>query len=199
MTNILNDTMSAAKNVMDAARENAGQAMSNAKGGAGHAVASTRSAFIDGIKAMSGLIATIRSLDGDDALGWVGLARRRNPLYSLGIFGAGLAVGAGVGLMLAPMSGAKLREMMLDQLRGPNAAKDLEKKVEGKVEDLAGKAEGTVKQAERKIEHKVEQAKEAVVHGVGAVVSAAETVADEVKMSAPRPRSTNGNNTRQPS
>jgi hypothetical protein len=144
MASILDDTMNVAKNAMDAARENAGHAMGTAKEGAGHAVASTRSAFLDAIHAVTGLVAMLRSLDGDDALGWIGLARRRGPLSTFAVFGAGMAVGTGVGMMLAPMSGKQLRGMILDQVRGAKgqaqaSMAEVEKKMETRVESLADK------------------------------------------------------------
>jgi hypothetical protein len=121
MASILDDTMSAAKIAMGAARENAGHAMETAKEGAGHAVASTRSTVLDTIHTMTGLIATLRSLDSDAALGWIGLARRRSPLTTFAVFSAGMAVGTGVGMVLAPMSGKELRGMILDRVRGAKA------------------------------------------------------------------------------
>jgi hypothetical protein len=148
MTRTLNDTMNAARSMMDSARENAGHAME----GAEHAVTSTRSAVFEGIRTVTGIIAMLRRLDGDDALGWIGLARRRSPLHTVAAFGAGMAVGAGVAMVLAPMSGRELRAMVLDQLREAKAkvskstadaattAQEAEKKVEAKVEGLVDKS-----------------------------------------------------------
>jgi gas vesicle protein len=156
MASILNDTMNAARFTMGTARENAGITMGLAKEGAEHAVASTRSAVLDGLRTVTGFIAMLRKIDGDDALGWIGLARRRSPLYSVAVFGAGMAVGAGVGMMLAPMSGQELRARILDQLRGAKgdateptvevattaqgAGGKVDKKVEAKVESSADKS-----------------------------------------------------------
>jgi hypothetical protein len=60
----------------------------------------------------------------EDALRLVGLARRRSPVALLvsaaGLLAAGAAIGAGIGLALAPSSGRQLREGMsgrLDQIR----------------------------------------------------------------------------------
>ncbi len=65
---------------------------------------------------------TLKNLDGDDVLGWVGLQGRRTALDallpSLGIFGVGLLVGAGVGLLLAPKSGQELREDLRTRIQG---------------------------------------------------------------------------------
>lgn len=143
MANILDDTMSAAKTAMDAARENAGHAMGAAREGAGHAVASTRSTLLDTLRVVTGLVATLRSLDGDDALGWIGLARRRSPIYTFAVFGAGMAVGTGVGMMMAPMSGKQLRGMILDQLRGAKG------EAQASMAEVATTAQETAKKVEK--------------------------------------------------
>lgn len=55
----------------------------------------------------------IRTFSVDGALGRVGLARRTSMMGSVTTFSAGVLVGAGSGLMLAPMSGSALRKQML--------------------------------------------------------------------------------------
>jgi hypothetical protein len=59
--------------------------------------------------------------DIDDVLELVGLARRRHMLLEgllpmMGLLAVGAAVGAGVGLMLAPSSGRRLRKEVGDKL-----------------------------------------------------------------------------------
>jgi gas vesicle protein len=189
MASMLNDTVSAAKNVMETAREGAEHAIDTARQGTEHAVSNTRSSLLEAVHAVTGLVTMLRSLDGDDALGWVGLSRRRGPLASIAIFGAGMVAGAGVGMLLAPMSGADLRKTLLgrandlkDDAKGSIdevAAKA--KDVEGKVEDLAGKAGDAVKKAEQKVETKVTAGAEAVKDAVAQKVDAAtSTVKDAV-------------------
>ena len=56
----------------------------------------------------------VRDMSGDDVLGYVGLQRKRSAfttyvLPGLGFFAAGLAAGAGIGLLFAPSSGRELR------------------------------------------------------------------------------------------
>jgi len=57
---------------------------------------------------------TLRNLDKDDVLGALGLQTRRSVaeyvLPVLGVFGAGLLVGVGVGMLAAPRSGRELRD-----------------------------------------------------------------------------------------
>ncbi len=56
----------------------------------------------------------IRSFSAEDILGALGLEKRRSPaekmLPMIGIFGAGLLVGAGVALLLSPKSGREVRD-----------------------------------------------------------------------------------------
>jgi hypothetical protein len=158
MSSIIDDTMSTAKNVVGSARENAENAMGAAKAGAEHAAAKSRSVFFDRVRAVTHLIAVVRSLGGDDVLGWIGLARRRSPLYTFAAFGAGIAVGAGVGMLLAPMAGKQLRGTILAQMRLAkvpiaqvettvhDTAKKVEKKVETKLERFADKVGNSARQ-----------------------------------------------------
>jgi gas vesicle protein len=150
MVRVLDDTMNATRSMIDSARENTAHAMESAREGAEHAVASTRSVVFDGFRAVADVIAMLRHLDGDQALGWVGLARRRSPLHTVALVTAGMAVGAAVGMLLAPMSGEKLRAMVLDQLRSATGqpaesrtevattAPAAEKQVEESLADRAG-------------------------------------------------------------
>lgn len=56
----------------------------------------------------------LSNLEKDDILKVFGVEERRSPmdvvLPALGLFGVGLLVGAGIGLMLAPKSGRELRD-----------------------------------------------------------------------------------------
>jgi len=65
------------------------------------------------MKSLHRLVEGLSDLDQDDLLEKVGLERRRGPtdylLPALGLLGAGLAVGCGLGMLLAPKSGRELR------------------------------------------------------------------------------------------
>lgn len=72
----------------------------------------------------------LKDLDKDDMLGVLGLETRRSAgdwvLPAVGFFGLGLLVGAGLGLMLAPKSGADLRGDLRTRLhRDGHSAGDL--------------------------------------------------------------------------
>jgi gas vesicle protein len=63
----------------------------------------------------------LRNLDKDDILDMLGLETKRSGTSfiagTLGTFGVGLLVGAGIALMLAPKPGRELRDDIRDKLR----------------------------------------------------------------------------------
>ena len=63
----------------------------------------------------------LRNLDKDDVLGLVGLESKHSTgaylAGTLGTFGVGLLVGAGIALLLAPKPGSELREDIRGKLR----------------------------------------------------------------------------------
>jgi gas vesicle protein len=63
----------------------------------------------------------LRNMDKDDLLGLIGLESKPSTgsylAGTLGTFGIGLLVGAGIALLLAPKPGAELREDIRDKLR----------------------------------------------------------------------------------
>ncbi len=63
----------------------------------------------------------LRKLDKDDVLGMIGLESKTSTgawlAGTLGTFGVGLLVGAGIALMLAPKAGIELRQDLRDKLR----------------------------------------------------------------------------------
>ncbi|WP_437585740.1 YtxH domain-containing protein [Sorangium sp. So ce1000] len=137
MTNRLNSAVGTAKGVVESAAAGAGVAATTAK-----------TTVFDVAKAVVGVAATVGALGFDDVLGWVGLSRKRSPLTALGLFGAGVAVGAGAALLLSPTSGEALRRELLTRLDGlkRQATRGVER-AERKVEDKVGAAVDAVKGA----------------------------------------------------
>jgi gas vesicle protein len=191
MSSTLNDTLSAAKQILASANteathavDSAKHAMGSAKDGADHAVASAKTTWLDGIKAVTGMVAMIRSLQADDALGWVGLSRRRSPIAAFGIFSAGLAVGAGAALLFAPMSGEETRRRIFGALAGvksdakstlDHAAAEVKSDVAAvgyKVESIATHAREAAIQAEHKVEDGAVALKDLATSKVDAAVQA---------------------------
>lgn len=124
MSKTLNEALATAKDVLESAEQGAShatraskQAIGSAQEGAQHAVASVRSRWWDGVNAVAALGTMLRSFRTDDALGWAGLQRRRSRVPSWGLFGAGIAVGAGIGVMFAPSSGVVTRQRIAARLR----------------------------------------------------------------------------------
>ena len=145
MTNRLNNAVGTAKGVVESAASGAGVAATTAK-----------TTVLDVAKAIVGVAATVGALGFDDVLGWVGLSRKRSPLTAIGLFGAGVAVGAGAALLLSPTSGEALRREILTRLDG-----------------LKRQATRGVEQAERKVQDKVGSAVDAVKGAVGSEASSA--------------------------
>lgn len=169
MSTLLNDTKDAAQSTMETAKE-----------GTMHAVSNARSTLLDGIHAVSGVVSILRGLQVSDALGWIGLSRRRGPFETIALFGAGVAVGTGIGMLFAPSSGADLRRSIFGKLQGvekdaeravgkagtdvKERVKDIEHKIENKAEDLAGKAKGALSNAENKADDYANKAKSAIMN-----------------------------------
>lgn len=171
MSSTLNDTIEAAKHVLASANDEAAHAVGtakhaigSAKDGAEHAAASARTTWFDGVKAVTGMVAMLRGLQADDALGWVGLSRRRSPVAAVGIFSAGVVLGAGAALLFAPMSGAETRRRLMSGFSGlkgdakttlDHAGAEVKSDVAAagkKIEDLASQAKHAVVEAEHKVE-----------------------------------------------
>lgn len=207
MSSTLNDTIKAAKHVLDSANDEAVHAvgtakqavssasdgakhvMGSARDGAEHAATSARTTWFDGIKAVTGMVSMLRGLQADDALGMVGLSRRRSPVAAMGIFSAGVVVGAGAALLFAPMSGTETRRRLMSAFSGLKGdakstidAVGAEVKadvdaVAHKVEDLASQAKDAVIAAEHKVEDGASALKNAASTKVDAAVQAAKSPA----------------------
>ena len=173
---LLYDTKETVGNAMDSAKSSMGNAVDSAK----HTVDSAKKgteraaslAFSDitsGIRAVTEIVAQIRRFGVDDALGWVGLARRR-PFQSFAFFGSGVLVGAGAAMLFAPMAGSDMRKALLTRLRG----------VEKDAEKVVDKVKDAVVNAEHKVEDAACKAKDAVVGAAKNVVEGAEDKVDDL-------------------
>jgi gas vesicle protein len=85
----------------------------------------------------------LKNMDKDDLLGLLGLESKSSTgawlAGTLGTFGVGLLVGAGIALMLAPKPGRELREDLRDRLRrAPNDASEAISSAVGRTETLGG-------------------------------------------------------------
>ena len=85
----------------------------------------------------------LKSMDKEDLLGMLGLESKTSTSAwlagTLGTFGIGMLVGAGIALMLAPKPGRELREDIRDRLRrAPNDASEAISSAVGRAENLSG-------------------------------------------------------------
>jgi gas vesicle protein len=88
-------------------------------------------------------LSDLRGLDRDDVLRMIGLQQRRSTGAAIaagaGLFSAGLLLGAGVALLLAPKPGSELRDDLRERLkRGSKDAEDVASSVLGREENNAG-------------------------------------------------------------
>ena len=213
MSITLNDTIEAAKSVLSAANTEASHAAGTAKhafgaakDGAEHAAASARTTWFDGLKAVTGIVAVMRGFQAEDALGWVGLTRRRSSLGTIALFGAGAMVGVGAAMLFAPVSGAEARRRIMkafDGLKG-DAQNTLEraeseaKAVAHKVEEMASHAKDAVIQAEHKVEDGAIALKDMAASKVDAAVHAVMDATSSAKSeSTTSPRTTSQETSKQ--
>ena len=92
-----------------------------------------RFSLMDGIKMVTGIITVIKAVTPvvkllrvatpPSVLSVFGLSRRRGKLASLAIFGVGLAVGIGAGLVLTPAKGFDLRRRLVVGTKKKNKTK----------------------------------------------------------------------------
>jgi|SwirhisoilCB1_FD_contig_101_1086550_length_1356_multi_6_in_0_out_0_4 gas vesicle protein len=85
----------------------------------------------------------LKNMDKDDLLGLLGLESKSSTgawlAGTMGTFGVGLLVGAGIALMLAPKPGRELREDLRERLRrAPNDASEAISSAVGRTETLGG-------------------------------------------------------------
>jgi hypothetical protein len=85
----------------------------------------------------------LRDVDADDVLRFIGLQRRRSVggyvATGVGFFAAGLLMGAGAALLLAPKTGQDLREDLRERLRrGKQDAENIASSVLGREENNTG-------------------------------------------------------------
>ena len=66
---------------------------------------------------LTGLVGLAKRIGVPTLLGVVGLQKRRGPLSTIATFGAGVAVGAGAALLLAPVSGDTLRRAVVNYFK----------------------------------------------------------------------------------
>ncbi len=189
MATMLKHTMGTVKDLMDSMVEGSTSAVDvakstidTAKTGTGHAVSSAQSTMMDGVHVVTGIASMLARLTANDALGWVGLSRRRSPFVSLAAFSAGIVAGVGAGLLLAPTSGADLRGAILKNLQGLlGDAKDVAKSAEAKVEKIEDKAENLAGKAKDKVEDLAGKAKDKAEDLAGKAKDKAETATSEAK------------------
>jgi hypothetical protein len=73
--------------------------------------------FVELMERGGRLLKTARAFGFPELLSSIGLRRKSSPWAQLGLFSTGVLVGATAGLLLAPSSGAKLREQIVTRTK----------------------------------------------------------------------------------
>lgn len=75
-----------------------------------HKAAHALSTVLRGVEAAMSVGSLLRYFDRGSVLSWVGLRRRRSVWGAIGLVGAGMVAGAGLSMLLSPMSGRETRQ-----------------------------------------------------------------------------------------
>lgn len=153
----------ASERLADGARV-AGDAVSDTAKTAGKRV---QSGYVTALELLLTGIKLIPSVNG--ALGLVGLQRKRSNVVSSALsFGAGVAFGAGAGLLFAPKSGAETRAALRGYFSG-SKVENLANNAVDKVESVAKKVSDTVEHAKEEAKSDIKEAKTHAKNGSRAV------------------------------
>lgn len=164
MTTAIDNAMGTAKEALGSAKHVADDAADAVKDTAGEA---SKNFF----KAISFL----RHIDVDDVVGLVGLRRKRSSLETIALVGGGVLLGAGIAMLIAPVSGRKARTMIRGFFQDAgNRAKDEALEVQEKAGELTGKVKEKASEVAGEVKEKVGEAKEKVGELVGQAAEGAE-------------------------
>jgi hypothetical protein len=112
------------------------------KDSAAHATARAWSALVEGLHVAASLVTTLRGAGLSDALGWVGLQRRRSSVVpTLAGFGLGFFTGAAVGVLFAPEAGAETRRKIVEGTK--RIVHDTDEGIAANVGEVDANASGT--------------------------------------------------------
>ena len=141
----------------------------------GGAVTTARGTLLDTAKTVVEFVSFLRGIGANDIFGLVGLERRKSPLGSLAMFGGGLALGAGIGMLLAPVSGREARNFLIGQIG------QLRGRAMNQADQVADKAEQIADRAQDKAGQLVDQVQDKAGQVVGQVQDKAGQIAGDVK------------------
>jgi gas vesicle protein len=163
-----------AKAAVGTAAAAVGGATGVAAGAATKAALGTRTHVLEAAMGAMSLLKLARAIDADDVLGLVGLMRRRrSPVGSILLIGGGIALGAGIGFLLAPVSGREARAFLARNLGMIGG------KVTDEVETLQGRATEVVGDVQQRAGQVVDQVQEKAGEIAGQVQEKAAAIAGQ--------------------
>jgi len=168
-------------NAMDTAKGAIGNASHVAKDVAGDAAVAVKGTADEAAKTAKKVISFLRYMDLDDVLGVVGLRRNRtSPFAVAALIGGGVLVGAGVALLMAPVSGQDARRQIrrfFETMSG--RAKEEADKIAGEVTEKVSEVKGRATEVAGEAKDKVAEVKEKVTEAVGQMGETEGAQADE--------------------
>jgi len=168
----VNTAVDGAKAAVETAVETATSAAAKATSAATKAATGTKGYALEAALGAMQLLKLARGIDADDVLGLMGLMRRRkSPMNSLLLLGGGIAIGAGIGLLLAPVSGREARSFLLRGLGMMGG------KVTDEVDTIQGRATEVVDQVQQRAGEVVQQVQETAGEIAGQVQEKAAAIA----------------------
>ncbi len=104
-----------------------------------HRAAHVLSRMVRGVEAAVSIGSILRYLDRGPTLRWFGIGRRRSVWGTLGLIGAGMVAGAGLSMLLSPMSGRETREGLARGVRNlGQKGKEVLETAEKEIAELGG-------------------------------------------------------------
>jgi len=150
-------------NAMGTAKEALGSAKNVAEGAAYAVKGTVIDTADDASKNVKKVVSFLRHIDLDDIVGLVGLRRKRSPLAAIALVGGGILVGAGIAMLMSPVSGKDTRKqirMFFEGLSG--RAMDEVTEVKEKAAKVAGDVKEKASEVATDVKEKVGQAQEKV-------------------------------------
>ena len=103
-----------------------------------HKAANALSTVIRGVEAAVGVGSLLRYFDRGSVFEWMGFRRRRSVWGTIGLIGVGVVAGAGLSMLLSPMSGRETREGLARGVKSlGQKGKEVLETAEREIEELA--------------------------------------------------------------
>lgn len=113
--------------------------LEHTKDEAQHKAAHALSTVIRGVEAAMSVGSLLRYFDRGSVMEWMGIRRRRSVWGAIGLVGIGVVAGAGLSMLLSPISGRETREGLARGVKSiGKKGKEVLESAEHEIEELTG-------------------------------------------------------------